>query len=296
MATILTELKERFRMAGMAMRLVYINAGVFVLVSLASIALILFNRSPDGVVLWAELPAWLPRLIRQPWSVVTYMFLHTGLLHILFNMLWLYWFGMLFLQFFSARHLRGLYVLGGLCGGALYVLSFNVFPYFAAILPGAHMLGASASVLAIVAAVAYREPDYPIRLLLFGTVRLKWLALAVIGLDLLSFTGTNGGGHIAHVGGALAGLWFAAALRHGTDVTAWLNFLMDLPSKFFRPRPRKPKMRVKAGGGRAADYDHNARRKAQDEEIDRILDKLKKSGYTNLTAEEKQKLFDASRR
>lgn len=295
MATILTELKENFRRANMAMQLVYINVGVFVIVSLAGIALMLFNRSADGPVQWLELPAWLPRLARQPWSAVTYMFLHTGLLHILFNMLWLYWFGTLFLQFFSARHLRGLYVLGGLCGGALYIVSFNVFPYFASVLPHSYMLGASASVLAIVAAAAYREPDYPIRLLLFGTVRLKWLALAVIGLDLLSFTGPNGGGHIAHVGGALAGLWFAAALRRGTDATSWLNRLMDLPSMLFRPRPRRPKMKV-TPGGRAQDYDYNARRKAQNDEIDRILDKLRQSGYGSLTEDEKKSLFDASRR
>lgn len=145
------------------------------------------------------------------------------ILHILFNMLWLYWFGALFLMFFSAKHLRGAYILGGICGGLLYMAAFNIFPYFRPMVDYSFMLGASASVLAIVAATAYREPNYPIRLFLFGTIRLKYLALIVIGTDLLFITSSNAGGHIAHLGGALAGLWFAAGLSKGKDITAWIN-------------------------------------------------------------------------
>ena len=173
---------------------------------------------------------------------------------------------------------------------------YNLFPYFRPYLYGAFMLGASASVLAIVAATAYREPNYPIRLLLFGTIRLKYLALIVIGTDLLFVTSNNGGGHIAHLGGALAGLWFAHALTKGTDITAWINKSIDWLTGLFANKPKKPKMKANYGGNRQADYDYNARKKAQNEEVDRILDKLKKSGYENLTSEEKKTLFDASRR
>ena len=161
-----------------------------------------------------------------------------------------------------------------------------------------YLLGASASVLAIVAATAYREPNYPINLLLFGTVRLKYLALIVIGMDVLFITSDNAGGHIAHLGGALAGLWFAASLSKGTDLTRWINGVADGVAGLFRPRSRKPKMKVhyKARTDRQKDYDYNARQKAQSDEIDRILDKLKKSGYESLTTEEKKSLFDASKR
>lgn len=293
MATIITDLKEGFRRGSLHIRLIYINTAVFFFATLAEVVCRLFNRSLADVFQWVELPASLPRLALQPWSLLTYMFMHGGVLHLLFNMLWLYWFGTLFLSFFSAKHLRGLYLLGGICGGVLYIAAYNLFPYFHPLTDYSFMLGASASVLAIVAATAYREPNYPIRLLLFGTVRLKYLALIVIGTDLLFITSGNAGGHIAHLGGALAGLWFAAGLNRGTDIVKWINQALDAVSS---PTRRKPKMKVHRSGGRQQDYDYNARKKAQSDEVDRILDKLKKSGYESLTTEEKKSLFDASKR
>lgn len=158
------------------------------------------------------------------------------------------------------------------------------------------MLGASASVLAIVTATAYREPNYPIQLFLFGTIRLKYLALIVICTDLLFITSNNAGGHIAHLGGALAGFWFAAGLSKGTDITSWINKFLDAITSLSSIPPHKPKMKIHYGTERGKDYDYNARKKAQNDEIDRILDKLKKSGYESLTTEEKKSLFDASKR
>ena len=299
MASIITDLKENFRRGGTHVRLVYINVAVFLVAAVAGIVLQLFNVFSAGFLQWFELPASFARLAVQPWSAVTYMFLHANLWHLLFNMLWLYWFGSIFLQFFSARHLRGLYLLAGLCGGLLYMLSYNVFPYFRLQVDYSFLLGASASVLGIVAAAAYREPNYPIQLLLIGAIRLKYLALVVIGLDVLSITASNAGGHIAHLGGALAGLWWAVALNKGTDLTRWINRAADALSSLFRPRPRKPKMKVHYGAGRTdrqKDYDYNARRKAENDEIDRILDKLRKSGYESLSTEEKKRLFEAGNR
>lgn len=296
MVTIITDLKQTFRRGNIYIQLIYINAAVFILTTLLEVMLQLFNRSLGGVFEWLELPASLPRFIIQPWSMLTYMFMHAGLMHILFNMLWLYWFGALFLSFFSAKHLRGLYILGGICGGVLYIVAYNVFPYFSPMIDYSFMLGASASVLAIVAATAYREPNYPIRLFLFGTVRLKYLALIVIGTDLLFITSSNAGGHIAHLGGALAGLWFAAGLSKGTDITSWINRIIDTIASLFSFKPRKAKMKVHYGTNRQKDYDYNTQKKVKSEEIDRILDKLKKSGYESLTTDEKKSLFDASKR
>ena len=298
MATIITDLKNNFRRGNVHIRLIYINAAVFLVVALTGIVLRLFNLSSASLVQWFEMPASLPNFVVQPWAILTYMFLHADFLHVLFNMLWLFWFGDLFLRFFSARHLRGLYLLGGICGGLLYMLAYNVFPYFRPVADYSFLLGASASVLAIVAATAYSEPNYPINLLLIGTIRLKYLALIVIGMDVLFITSDNAGGHIAHLGGALAGLWFAASLGKGRDLTRWINLALGWVAGLFSSRPRKPKMKVhyKADAGRQKDYDYNARRKAQSDEIDRILDKLKKSGYESLTTEEKKSLFDASKR
>lgn len=297
MATILTDLRDKYRYGNVVTRLIFINTGVFVAVSLLSVLLMLFNGSAAPLVRWFQLPASIGGVLMQPWSLLTYMYLHTGLLHILFNMLWLYWFGELFLQFFSTVHLRGLYLLGGLCGGLLYILAYNVFPFFAGAVEGSYLLGASASVLAIVAAAAYREPDYPIGLMFFGTVRLKYLALAVIGLDVLMMTSSNAGGHIAHLGGALAGLWFAASLGKGRDVTLWINKTINAFRSSGSAFKRQPKMKVKQGGKYKEAYARKDEpQKVPNAEITRILNKLKQSGYDSLTTEEKRKLFDGSNR
>lgn len=299
MGHIITDLKGVFARGNVSIRLIYLNVGIFVVTTLITISMQLFNRSVADIFEPLALPASFERFVSQPWSIITYMFMHAGFMHILFNMLWLYWFGALFLTFFSAKHLRGLYVLGGICGGLLYMVSYNVFPYFSPMIHSSTMVGASASVLAIVVATAYREPNYPVRLLLFGTVRLKYIALIVVVTDLLFITSSNAGGHISHLGGALAGLWFAASLNKGMDATSWINKVIDGIVALFSRKTwkRKPKMKVHYGDNtRQRDYDYNASKKAQSDEIDRILDKLKKSGYGSLTTEEKKSLFDASKK
>ena len=291
----ISELKEKFRQGDIVTRLLYLNAGIFVAVSLANIVLLLFRWPAAGWTHYLELPAYLPQLARQPWSVLTYMFMHASLLHLVFNMLWLYWFGRLFLQFFSSRHLQGLYLLGGVMGGLLYVAAFNVFPYFSDAVHLSWLLGASASVLAIVFAVGMSQPDFEVQFLLLGRLRLKYVALGVFLLDLLFITSDNGGGLIAHIGGAMAGVWFVMGLRKGYDVTRGINRIIDGLSRPFQRPARKPKMKVHYGD-RKKDYDYNARKKERNEQIDHILDKLRKSGYNSLSDEEKRQLFDASKK
>ena len=290
-----TDLKYSFFGRDIAGRLILINCVVFVFVELVGVFLMLFNVPYNPVASYLSLPSSFDRLIYQPWSLVTYMFMHGGIFHILFNMLWLYWFGRLFLNFYSSKHLRGLYVLGGLCGGLLYMVSYNVFPYFENSREIATLVGASASVLAIVVATAVREPDYPVRFMLIGTVRLKYVALFMVLSDLLFMSAGNAGGHIAHLGGAAAGFWFSVGLSEGNDPTKWINDVMDFFSGRLKMPKRKPRMNVHYGG-RQQQYDYNARKKADEDEINRILEKLRKSGYGSLSENEKKKLFDASRR
>ena len=291
----ITNLKDNFRRGDIVTKLLYINVGVFLLVSLVGIVCTLFKVPPTPWVNYLELPAWVLVLVRQPWSLLTYMFMHANLLHILFNMLWLLWFGRLFLSFFSAKHLRGLYILGGLFGGLMYVLAYNVFPYFEEAVFHAYLLGASASVLAIVVATAVRAPEYPVQFMFIGMVRLKYVALFMVALDLLFMTSGNAGGHIAHLGGALAGWWFASGLSSGHDATKWINGVLDWVDRGWKPTARKPKMKVHYSD-KQKDYDFNARKKERAAEVDRILDKLRKSGYGSLTEEEKKQLFEASKR
>lgn len=295
MGSFITDLKNGFHRGNIYIQFIYINVGVFVATSLLGILWTLFNRNGASVLQYLELPAWTTQFAKQPWSLLTYMFMHAGLLHLLFNMLWLYWFGQLFLSLFSAKHFRGLYLLGGICGGLLYIVAYNIFPYFSGSLYYAYLLGASASVLAIVVATAARAPEYSVNFMFVGAVRLKYVALFMVVTDLLFMTSGNAGGHIAHLGGALAGWWFASGLSRGHDATAWINRCLDGCCAPFRSKPKKPKMEIHYGD-KAKDYDYNARKKQQNEEIDRILDKLKKSGYNSLTTEEKKSLFDASKK
>ncbi len=300
MGITITKLRQRFAQASMPQRFIYVNVALFLLVWLVIVILMLFNLDGSALQRWLELPAWPARFLSQPWSIVTYMFMHADVFHLLFNMLWLYWFGRLFLYLFSERHFCGLYFFGGLCGGALYLFCYNLFPYFSDRVQVAYLLGASASVLAITVATAVREPDLRVRLFLFGEIRLKYIALAMVGMDLLLMTSGNAGGHIAHLGGALSGWWFAVSQRKGRDITAWINRVIDVVVNLFtaigKPRPRKPKMKVTYHF-----QENNAQRTAsaprkRSAEIDRILDKLKQSGYSSLTDEEKKSLFDASNR
>ena len=295
----ITDLKEKFQRGNIYIQLIYINVGVFIITTLTNVSLQLFNKEAIDPFGTLALPASFTEFAHQPWSILTYMFMHAGFLHILFNMLWLYWFGSLFLHFFSGKHLRGLYILGGIFGGLFFMAAYNVFPYFIEDIDKSTLVGASASVLAIVVATAYREPNFRVQLFLFGAIRLKYLALIVIGMDLLLITSENAGGHIAHLGGALAGVCFAASLSKGIDLTSWINKVIDIVFSLFSKSTwkRKPKMKVHYGNGNfQKDYDYNARKKVQSDEVDRILEKLKKSGYESLTTEEKKSLFDASKK
>ena len=291
-----TDMKSRFSRGDIATQLLYINIGVFLLVTVVNIVLILFRLPTTPYTGYLELPSSLTRFLRQPWSIITYMFMHAGLLHLIFNMLWLYWFGKLFLMFFSGKHLRGIYILGGICGGLLYMLAYNLFPYFEDMVDYSTLVGASASVLAIVFAVGMAQPNYEVQFMFIGRIKLKYVTLCVFLLDLLFITSGNSGGHIAHIGGALSGIWFASSLRKGRDITGWINKIIDTLTGGVKIKRRKPKMKVHYNNDKQKDYEYNAKKKQQSDEIDRILDKLRKSGYGSLTDDEKKSLFNASKK
>ena len=256
-----------------------------------SVLFLLFNVQDIPFLFYLQLPASFEALLLRPWTLVTYMFTHYEFLHILFNMLWLYWFGGLFLTFFNERQLGGLYLLGGLAGAIFFVLCYNIFPYFLDMVDFSYLIGASASVMAIVFAISFYRKDMEISLFLIGRVKLIYLALFTLVIDLLAITSDNAGGHIAHVGGALFGIWFASQMRVGKDLTAPINRLVD---KFVNLFKRKPKMKVTYKRAET-DYEYNAHKRQEEADLNDILDKLKRSGYQSLSAEEKKKLFDASK-
>ena len=291
MDDIFTNIKRSFRNGGIPLKLIYINVGIFLLIRIVGVVCLLFNIPHISVLDFLELPSSIPDLLYKPWTLFTYMFTHYDFLHILFNMLWLYWFGNIFLQFFNARQFGGLYVLGGLAGAVLFILTYNTLPYFSSVVSYSSLIGASASVMAIVFAISFYRKDLEINLLLIGRIKLIYLAVATLVIDFLAIASDNAGGHIAHIGGALLGILYASQMKQGKDFTKPVNKFLDWVVNLRKP---KPKMHVTYKRSET-EYDYNDRKNKKNEEIDLILDKLKRSGYESLTSEEKKKLFDASK-
>ncbi len=291
------EVKRMYYSGNIIIRLIFINVAVFLLINIIGLFSFLFTGAGAeslGLIDWLAVPADLGKLLYRPWTLITYAFLHYDFLHILFNMLWLYWFGKIFLEFLSSKQLLNVYLLGGISGAALYILAYNVFPAFSQSVPYSYALGASAAVYAVVIAIAAFVPDYSIILMFIGRVQIKYIAIFVVVLDLLSISGGNAGGHIAHLGGALFGFLFATQIKSGSDITAWFGkFTNDIASWF----KAKPKMRVtenKFKNKPASDIEYNQQKAVNQEVIDKILEKISKSGYNSLTKKEKEILFKMS--
>lgn len=285
------EIKNSFKKGDVITKLIYINVAVFILVNLFDVFFMLFNvRSSFSLVNWLAVPDNLGELAYKPWSIITYMFLHKGFMHILFNLLWLFWLGRIFLAYFDPKKLLGVYLLGGLSGAVLYIFAFNVLP--ALQIYDSQALGASASVMAIVIAVSVFKPNYTINLLFIGPVKLIYLALVMLILDIIGMGGSNAGGHIAHLGGAVFGYFFASEYKKGHDITKGFNRFMDKLFALFKPK-KKFKITYKRQKP-TCDMDYNLRKKDNQAEIDRILDKISKSGYGSLTKKEKETLFRMS--
>lgn len=285
----LDEIKMQFGSATALYKLLLINIGVFLVFTLARTLFFLTGADTyyfQLAVMKMSLPADLNRLLMQPWSLVTYMFLHTDFMHILFNMLILFWTGRLFTEYLGNEKLWGTYVIGALVGAFFYILSFNVLPAFDGAAASSQLLGASAGVIAVLVAIATLLPDYTVHLLIFGAVRLKYVAIVSILLYFISIPLGNAGGHIAHLGGALFGYLMVQQLRKGRDLTGWLTGLTRRKSSGRAP------MRVVRKGGEMSDI--SGAGATSQEVIDRILDKINKSGFDSLTKDEKAILYKAS--
>ncbi len=290
---------KNFYLKGTAlMRLIYINVGAFIVVKLVSLCLILFNINTTSVTSYLELPSNLTTLLYQPWSVITYMFLHANVMHIFFNMMTLYWFGRIILERISQKQLVALYVLGGLSGAAAYLLAYNIFPYFATVVNSSYLLGASGAVVAVCVAAATLMPNYSLRLMFIGEVKLVWLAIGMVTISVFGITGNNAGGEFAHIGGAILGYLYAKAWLRGKDYSRPVTSVIDWFTNLFK---RTPKMKVNQGGKQTAtrmktDAEYNKEKRANEAAIDAILDKIKQRGYESLSAEEKRELFDRSKK
>lgn len=283
-----------------------INIAVFILINIVNLFFWLFqiSNNPQGLpgvsylAYYLSVPSNIEALLTRPWTIFTYMFLHEDFLHILFNMIVLYFGGRIFMEYLPERKLLSTYILGGLTGAFFYIAAFNFFPVFSESLDYSVALGASASVLAILIAVATYVPEYSVVLFLFGRVKLKYLALVIIAIDVLSIMGGNSGGHIAHLGGAFWGFIYIYLMKRGKDLT--LNLKTMNFRKFFKffTKPKKQSTyRSNFDKGRPmTDEEYNARKNVDQAQIDRILEKISRSGYSSLTKEEKAMLFQSSKK
>lgn len=272
------------------MRIMALNIGLYLVYSTARTILFLsgsYTPILENVILQLSLPASIYELSLQPWSVLTYMFVHVDFMHILFNMIILFWTGKLFIEYLGNDKFWATFILGGFSGGFLYVLSYLLFPVLNGVAMSSQLIGASGGVISILVAIATLLPDYTVHLLLFGPVRLKYIAVVSILLFFISLPLGNTGGHIAHLGGALFGFLMVRQLRNGRDLTAWMV-------SFFRFRRlkksplkvvRKPTIEI---------YSNQADVAASQEVIDHILDKINRSGFDSLTQKERDILYRAS--
>ncbi len=289
---IIDEIKASFRKGSTLTRLIYINLAVFILVNLVEAVFFLSNNHArfSGFMSLLAVPADTAMLVRRPWTVITYMFTHKNFIHILFNILWLYWFGKVFLEYFDGKKLVGVYLLGGLAGAVFYIVSFNLFPVFSQDIGRSVALGASASVTAIAIAIASYVPNYTWNMLFLGRIKIIYVAIAVLLLSSLIGFSENTGGKIAHIGGALFGYLYTVRYKQGKDMTRTLNHFLEKLFAIFKP---KPKIRVTHRRAET-DMDYNKRKADEQKDVDRILDKIAKSGYSSLSAREKEILFRQS--
>lgn len=296
---ILEELKFRFNHGGMFMKLIFINVAVFLCISLLEVFGRLLGMNTEWLKLLFGLQANFYGLLFYPWGLFTSIFAHFHVIHLLMNMVLLYFVGKILEQFFGSKRLLTIYLLGGIAGGILEILAHEIFPLFAN--QSMVVVGASGSIMAIFMALAFYRPN--LKVMLFGVVPVRLILLAGLYLlyDALSLGLNDGTAHFAHIGGAIIG--FAAAQQAHSSVSIFArfeNFIDRISSRLKGTftSTKKPKMKVYKGGGggsRKVDYEYNEDKKAKQEKTDAILDKISKSGYESLTKAEKDFLFNQSK-
>lgn len=281
-------------------QIIIINVMIFVVMAVLNVFSTLLSATAlfDFIYNQFSIPPRLDEFIFRPWTIITYAFAHdlSGVMHILFNMLILYWFGKLIVEYIGNQKVIAIYVLGALAGAITYLFVYNFIPFYIE-RSGFHgMVGASAAVYAMTVAAATLMPNYSFHLLFFGPVRIKYIALFYIIISFMGSVGGNAGGNIAHLGGALIGYVYIKQLQSGNDIGKWVISVMNFFKSFFTKQSNikvthKSKRSSSSRGGASGSASQ-----PEQAEIDTILDKISQSGYESLSKDEKQKLFNASKK
>ncbi|TRO66873.1 rhomboid family intramembrane serine protease [Christiangramia sabulilitoris] len=281
-------------------KLIGINVLVFLLFFLLKTLAYLFQFPSDFLTEWFVFPKEPMEFLVKPWSIITYSFLHSGIWHILSNMLILYFSGIYFLNYFSPKRLLNYYFLGVIIGALVYMLSYNLFPAFQGT-GRSYLMGASAGVMAVLIGIASHIPNMRVRLMLLGSVKFWWIAAFLVVLDVIQIPMGNAGGHLAHLGGAGLGYFYTTQLKKGNDIGKWFENILDSLASIFKPRVRKAKMKTVHRTGNTTKTRTRSTTKSKfnkddkQKKVDAILDKISKSGYESLTKAEKDFLFQAGK-
>ena len=299
-AFILDDLKTELQKDNPVTKIILFNVTVFLLISLLRILAFLSGESSTVVYLFDKvieniaLPVTINFFVYKPWTLISYMFVHIDLFHIFWNMITLYWFGTILKEYTSNSKIFPVYFFGGIMGAIITIIIFNTILSADQHMNQATLIGASAGVTAIIIAATTLLPNHMINLLFIGSVKLKYIALLIIFIDILDITSYyNMGGNFAHLGGALFGFIYIKQYKKGNDLSIGLNKLIG-NIKSMMKFSRKSKMKV-AYRHPVSDYDYNTNKIAKQKKIDEILDKISKSGYESLTKEEKNFLFKTSK-
>ena len=279
------DIKNRYKSGNIVEKLIYINLAIFIFTLLISVFQGLYKGEINWVVNWFSLEDDFSSLLTKPWTIIAYGFLHADFLHILLNLITLYFVGNLFIEYFTQKQLLTFYLLGTFFGGVLFILSHNYFPLFQH--QSSILVGASAGISAIFIGIATYIPNYQLKIRFIGFVKLWHLSAIWIGLDILALSGGNAGGHFAHLGGALFGfLYVNKAANKEIHIFDKITAIFSSKKKPLKTVYKSPKKNVKT----------NKDTSLNQQQIDTILDKISKSGYDTLTKEEKEFLFKQGRK
>ncbi|MDX2190632.1 MAG: rhomboid family intramembrane serine protease [Bacteroidota bacterium] len=293
MNSFLEDLRNNFTKSGSSLnQIIIINLVVFLVLIVMKVILTIsgVNEIYHIISNYIFLPAYFMEFAFKPWTIITYFFTHEEFFHILFNMIFLYWFGQLITEFLGNKRLVNLYILGGIAGGILYLVMYNTIPYFSVKAYNTALLGASGAVYAVVLGAATLLPDYTFYLIFIGPVRIKYIAAAYLILSFAQMIGPNAGGNIAHLGGGIMGMLYIWQLRRGNDWGKPIEKMSSFFNDLFKPRPKIEVSYKSTTKKKMVSNDDDI----SQAELDAILDKISKFGYEKLTKEEKQKLFKAS--
>lgn len=297
-----SNIRAKIAMATVSEKLIAVNVIAFVLFFFLKTLAFLFSFEVDFILEWLVFPKEPGEFLFKPWSIITYAFLHSGLWHLLSNMLILYFSGVYFLTYFSPKKLLNFYFLGGIFGALVYMASYNLFPAFQG-MGKSYLIGASAAVMSILVGIATHIPHMRVRLILLGSIKLWWIAAFLVVLDVIQIPISNPGGHLAHLGGAGFGYLYARQLGKGNNIASGFEKLLDWIASLFSSNSgsgRKSNLKTvhkrKPTGSTSGRNSAGIRNKKEEQaRIDAILDKIGKSGYDSLTKQEKDYLFNAGK-